>query len=756
MVNIEERSGGGAATQGGINYQNRVAAWVCVHMLAERPATPVGPSGVPSYIRFESREPVDDLLVGTAESRHSFGQAKRTISLSTGADSDLASVIDQFVRQYLSARNASGPRPWSRALDPTRDRLVLVTSPTSPATVRIDLAAVLDRSRGLIAGQPLSDAAVNQQQQEALIVFESHVRRSWQSATGGAANDADVLAVSKLSYVVVMDVESNGTDEREALNLLAHAVVDRGQEGAAWSEILRVIADLSQRRSGTDAAAIRTALQAAGVRLRAAPRFDDDIEKVKSHSAVTITYLAQQSRIAVGGVQIHIRRDVVDHLKAAADANSIVVVGVPGAGKSGVLHDLAEVLTSEGRDVLCIAVDQIAANSLGELRDELGLQHELLEVLLNWPAAATGFLVIDALDASRGDRTGNALLALMRQVVNANGRWHVVASIRKYDLRYNPELKELFHLELHEPAMSQFGDPEFFAERHVNVPLFSDAELSAIRRQSAELEQLLSNAPGELDELLRVPFNLRLMADIVGGGVAVFELRPIRTQSELLRRYWMHRVVGRAGGNLRERVLVQACRRMIQSRRLTTDRQSVLEPGLSEALEQLLSGQVLMEWQAAASATPSRQTLAFGHHILFDYAAAQLYLPSTSQDAVAALAADPDLFVMIRPSIAMKFEQLWREDRNGFWDLLFRICAVEQIPAFGKVIGTTIIADLARTIEDLEPLTTALRSTDQNQRATAETLFRHVVGALTAAASSAIAGTSAGPWAELLEGVTRE
>ncbi|MFB3916145.1 MAG: AAA family ATPase [Terriglobales bacterium] len=756
MVQSEQKSGGGAATQGGINYQNRVAAWVCVHMMAERPSTPVGPVGAPVSIRFESAEPVDDLLVATADSSHSFGQAKRTISLSTTADSDLASVIDQFVRQYLSARNASGPRPWSRPLDPIRDRLVLVTSPTSPATVRLDLAAVLDRARGLTPGQPLSDAAVNQAQQEALGVLEIHVRRSWQSAAGVAPNDADVLAVAKLSYVVVMDVELNGSDEREALNLLALSVVDSEQAGAAWSEILRVIADLSQRRSGTDAAAMRAALQAAGVRLRAAPGFEDDIAKLKSHSAAIITYLAQQSRISVGGVQIHIRRDVVQHLRVAAEANPTVVVGVPGAGKSGVLHDFAEVLTSEGRDVLCIAVDQIAANSLGELRDELGLQHEVLDVLLNWPGAGTGFLVIDALDASRGDRTGNALLALMRQVMNANGRWNVVASIRKYDLRYNPELKELFRRELHEPVNTDFGDPEFFAERHVNVPLFSDAELAAIRRQSAQLDQLLSNAPGELDDLLRVPFNLRLMADIVGTGVAVSELRPIRTQSELLRRYWMHRVVGTTGGNLRERVLVQACRRMIQARRLTTDRQSVLEPGLSEALEQLLSGQALMEWQTAASATPSRQTLAFGHHILFDYAAAQLYLPSNSHDAVALLSADPDLFVMIRPSIAMKFEQLWREDRNGFWDLLFRLCAVEQIPAFGKVVGTTVVADLARTIDDLEPLTKALRSTDQDQRATAETLFRHVVGALTAAAGSAIAGTSAGPWAELLEGVTRE
>jgi len=740
MAESEYKSAGGAATQGGINYQNRVAAWVCVHMLAERPGTPVGPPGVLAYVRFESQEPVDDLLVGTTDSSHCFGQAKRTISLSTATDSELASVTDQFVRQYLSSRNTSGPRPWARALNPTRDRLALITTSASPETIRINLAAVLDRARSLVTGQPVSDAAVNQAQEQALAVFTANARRSWQAAMSSNPNDADLLELTKLSYVVVLDVENNGADEREALNLLANSVVSGDQAGAAWSEVLRFVADQSQRRSGTDATGIRDALQSAGVRLRAAPRYEDDIARLKRYSISTVSYLAHQSRISVAGTEIHVKRGVVDHLKASAEAHSMVVVGVPGAGKSGVLHDVGEILSNEGRDVVCVAVDQVAANSLGELRNELGLQHELLEVLLNWHGEKVGFLIVDALDASRGDRAGNALLTLMREVINANGRWHVVASIRKYDLRYNPELRELFHRQLLQEATSEFIDPEFCGERHVNVPLFSDAEVESIRRQAPALNELLNSAPRELDELLRVPFNLRLMADILSSGVEATELKPIRTQNELLRRYWLHRVVKGTGGTLRERIVSRASRQMVQRRRLMIDRQAVVEPGLSEALDQLLSGQVLMEWQATGSADPVRQTLTFGHHILFDFAISQLYLPGNNEDLVALLSADLDLFLMIRPSLVMRYEQLWREDRSGFWDLLFRICKVERIPAFGKVIGATVVADLAATTKDLEPLTAALHSNDPTRSATAEVLFRHIVGALMAGATTSIAG----------------
>lgn len=47
------------------------------------------------------------------------------------------------------------------------------------------------------------------------------------------------------------------------------------------------------------------------------------------------------------------------------------------------------------------------------------------------------------------------------------------------------------------------------------------------------------------------------MADIVHGGINIAELHPIRTQSELLRRFWQYRVLGASDADLRERVIQQ-------------------------------------------------------------------------------------------------------------------------------------------------------------------------------------------------------
>src|SRR5262249_45673095 len=170
----------------------------------------------------------------------------------------------------------------------------------------------------------------------------------------------------------------------------------------------------------------------------------------------------------------------------------------------------------------------------------------------------------------------------------------------------------------------------------------------------------------------------------------------------------------------------------------------------------LLSGQVLTEWQAASAAAPNRQIIAFAHHILFDFAVSQLFLPPESDSVLELLSHDPDLVVVIRPSIVMRFEQLWRENRPEFWSLLFKLAAHPDIPAVGKLIGANVLTEVVQELEDLEPLKELLQSKDADTRAVAETVFRHLVGALTAREPSKFAGISAGPWCDMLAEITNQ
>jgi hypothetical protein len=292
-----------------------------------------------------------------------------------------------------------------------------------------------------------------------------------------------------------------------------------------------------------------------------------------------------------------------------------------------------QLLQQGGADVVCLATDRLEISSLFNLKAEIGLDHEITDVLKNWQGLKPGYLVIDAVDAARGDAAEQAVLSLIRTVVGANTRWRVVASIRKFDLRYSTELQQLFRRQVNTGISADFLDPEFSQVQHVNIPCLQADEIDALRTEAPELHRMYACASEDFRELLRVPFNLRLASDLLGSGVRQDELAPIRTQLELLSRYWLHRVVQRHGGDDREAILRRTVEAMVHTRQLRVERATALGPGPAAALEQLLSSHVLAEWQPAPAIHPDRYSLAFTHNLLFDYAGSQLFLhghPMTS------------------------------------------------------------------------------------------------------------------------------
>jgi hypothetical protein len=172
------------------------------------------------------------------------------------------------------------------------------------------------------------------------------------------------------------------------------------------------------------------------------------------------------------------------------------------------------------------------------------------------------------------------------------------------------------------------------------------------------------------------------------------------------------------------------------------------------------TSQVLTEWQSSPVGTPDRYVLAFSHHVLFDYAVARLLLRGSPDVPVTRLTDDPELVIVIRPSLLLHFRHLWTDDpsRTPFWQLVFQIIRSDEIPEIGKLIGPAVGAEMAGVLPDLEPLCTALENTDATPRSAAEQALGHLVGALLAVPSDerTLIGPDAGPWCELLERVSRQ
>jgi hypothetical protein len=760
MNRDKNANGGGAATHSGISYQDHVAAWICVQILAEREAAPLW--GWPAdstleFVRCETEQPVDDVLVAASHRGLAFINVKHSVTASQSEDSDFASAISQFARQFVAnANQVKGARPWERPLDAQLDRFVLATSPESSAPVKDALSVVLARIRTLLPGQGLDDVAKTQPEKEVLSKVTSHLQRLWFTLSGTQPTEQEIINLLCLIRIQVLDVDAQGDQEREAKTLLRTSVLQNPEQAdAAWNTLIQTCALWAAQRNGGAHEDLQRVLLQAGITLKAPRSYREDIERLKEHSQRTFALLRPLSVIEMDGREIKIQRPVSQALCEAAEQHSIVVVGEPGAGKSGVLHDLVE-QSKENHDVVFLAVDRQDAHSLRGLQEELGLDHDVCKVLQNWPGTQPGLLVIDALDAARSPATEQTFYDLLALVQTAAPRWCVISSIRQYDLRHNTKLQPIFKGQ----PPSRFRSGEFPSLCHLSVPRLSAEEWLQIRSQSPELGRLFDVADAKLKELLHVPFNVKLMADLLGRGIAIERLTPIRTQIELLDLYWKERVAQPLNEkDAREILISRAVNEMVGSRSLRVSRRQVATATTdSPVLKDILSANILSEWQPHSGGTINESVLTFAHHVLFDYAVARLLLRNVTQP-VKLLEHDPELIIAIRPSLVMHFEHVRSQDLSQFWGVVFSLTGSQTIPEIGKLIGPSVAVESATEIEDFSLLIQALISTEPSHRECAEKAFRHVTGALTVKATSApqaIVGKTALNWAELLNRCTAQ
>jgi signal recognition particle GTPase len=718
-VTEQSNSAGGAATHAGTNYQDYVAAWTAVQILAEQDVSPPWdlPAGVSlETLHAEAPNSIDDLTVETSAGGRSLAQAKHTVTLANAPSSALGSTIAQFVQEFAHAKPG---------FDPNKDRFVLVTSPQSSGPIKFDLPAVLRRLR--TSPHPDQEwTAGSQDQQDAARALREHINREWNALHGVTPSNEEVNALARLIRIHILDVDPGGHDAQHAKDTLRQRILkDPTAADHAWNTLITTTGEYAANHQRADRTALQQALTKATIDLQAQRSYRKDIERLKTHTTVTLDMLQDYARITVGTIDVAIQRAATQDARTAATDGHLLILGDPGAGKSGSLHELAEKARLGGADVVLFAVDQLDAASLGVLRNELGLEHELITILDHWPGTQPGYFVIDALDAARTAGAVRTLHTLIDLIIKRNNRWRVIASVRKFDLRHNPKLQQLFS----GTPPSPHTDKEFFATRHVNIPALIDAEFAQVDQQAPELGSAIAAAPAPLRELLRLPFNLRLLAELVAAGVSPTTLGPLRTQLDLLDRYWQERIIRNDGhGDGRELVLRRATRAMVQGRALRVRRADVVAGDTTSGpyLTALLSTHILAEWIAPAG-LPQHDVLTFPHHLLYDYAVARLAIPADDQGLVALLTAEPDLLLAIRPSIELYFQRRWHMDNHAFWALTLSVIAA-PIPEVGKLIAPSVAALHAKIPEQAQPLLACIQ--DPAQHELGIVAFRHVLATL--------------------------
>ena len=756
MAKKRTSSGGKAEASGG-NYETLVATWYAHSVLLGGVAqSPFDLNADTQIVSFtcQSEAPVDDVNAVTSDGGIIFVQAKRSADMSAVASSSFAGALDQFVRQVKACAAADPKLAWSRPLDPSRDRLVLATRSASSSKVLETLPELLRRIRDRSDVRTLKQVAVSQSEKTVAKTVEGNLNRSWKAAYRKSPTSKELNALLRLIWIHELDLESGKRDRKFIVEQFrANLLEDSAQASSAFSELFKLAARLRAERSGADRPTLLELLARVGIRLTALPDFRGDVAALKKWTKTRLEPAPRFTRLLADDPKLTIERAVWPSFHSVATSQSLLLVGEPGAGKSGLMYRLATTAAAAKQDVVFLPVDLLNVDTFFGLQAELGIRHSLVEVLANWPGSKPGLLILDALDAARKPETQKLLREVVSGILRVAGsRWKVVASVRKYDLRQGTEWSMMFR---GSPPIPAHADREFSHVYHVSVGRLTDSEVSQVAASFPALEQLYKHASEKLRDLLQNIFNLHLLADLLRSGVAGSDLSAITTQSELLDSYWRHQIRRDDGKHdARETTLTTVVNEMIDAQVLRVLRADVRAKADIDALVDLERHGILRAEDQGGKA--NEDVLLFNHHVLFDYAIARLVFWRGRDAArlVGLLRARRELALMLSPSLTLALSDAWNsgQDRKPFWDLAFALGQETELPGVAQLAAPMVAVEQTKEIGELTPIFDALNGPDPRKRA-AERVVQNMIGAIFVRlrAGMPILGPTAGPWMQFAE-----
>ncbi|WP_220789992.1 NACHT domain-containing protein [Gluconacetobacter tumulisoli] len=638
-----------------MDFQAEVGTWLAAHLLARMPVGRrfgLANTALLASIQLETGDGLDDIRVELDDAGRIDLQSKTSAGLDTSPKSPLGKTISQLVRVMIDARAAGVVG------DPAKASAVLAVAANAPRT--LDVLERGCRAFDLGGSWATTKAGRSSTERDALDLFETHARIAWSTHSARPPTDDEFAMMARLFRIVRFSMNEGEDNWREASRLLGARLY--GSE-AAGDAPLRELKGIIRGMIGSGASANRVGLLRELRRLGhnevGAADYTVDLERLSAATETELARLAGHTRLPIAG-GIPIARASDGPLGAAVDTGSLIVIGEPGAGKTGALVTLAHARRVAGDTVVFLSVDRFPGVAIAaDLQSDLGLAHPLTEVLAAAPGSGRKLLVIDALDAARGGPAEGVFAQLIEGLGVSAPDWTVIASIRTFDLRNGRRFRDAMLGTSPDPAYAATGLGNV---RHFQVPRLADDDLDAAGVAAADLGGLLAAAPDKLRDLLRNVFNLSLAAQLLADGASPDSIRTAATQSDLIDAYEDRRLVGTSV----HQAAAATVGAMVQRRRLAVRKVVVGH----DQLDMVIQTGVLAE---------SGDLVSFAHHVLFDHVAGRFFLEwDDPARLISQLGGDSSIALMLAPALRFAIERLWRHDAGGkarVWRLIADIYA---------------------------------------------------------------------------------
>lgn len=671
---------GGRATEAGMAFQAAVATWIAVHILVRMPVG--GRFGMnnlafPAAIRLETGDGLDDIEVSQSDGGSIKIQCKTTANLSTAPNSALSKTVGQLVRWMVDAKAGDG--------------LPDLISNVAVLAVRDESPRILDHLQaGCHAFALGGDWAEtlrqrNQNERRALGAFWTIASAAWAEHCNGVdPENADLVDLARIFRIARFTMDEGDSDWREASRLLGlHLFDDEAVGDAPLRDLKSIVRDLIGNGAPADRSGLLRSLRLRGHKDTGAPGFQSDVAKLREVTARELARLEKHGLLPIGnGLPITRESDV--SLVAAMQSASLLVVGEPGAGKTGALVHAASAIATAGDTVVFLSVDRYSGVSIAnDLESELGLTHSVVETLAAMPGDNRKILIIDALDAARAGFSevvfANLIEAVHEKLAND---WIVVASIRTFDLKNGRRFQQSF---AGTAADERYVEPDLIKVRHFLVPRLSEKDLATVGSVAPELGALIEAAQPILVDLLSNIFNLSLAAQLLAEGQESSMFSVISTQSGLIDAYENYRL----NTSWLQQATKAAVAEMVRRRRLTVRKVNIDH----SALDEVIKTGVLSE---------TGDFVSFSHHVLFDHAAGHFYLEwDDPERLLSQLAGDTSTAILLAPALRFAIEYLWRSDnhrgRTCFWKF---ICGIFTETSVDPILGNVALRIAVENVEN--------------------------------------------------------